>query len=460
MILRLQILVALLQESHYDPPIFRSWLRRHPMPKDWDRFQEKAKPVWSARAKALFFLSQAVSFGQDAFYPRALLIAHSALFPLERVLSWWMVKSAARHIRRSNIRTVIGITGSYGKTSTKEIVGSILSQEFRVYKTPENVNTLLGIAGWVRRQSFGRDDILVVEMGAYRRGDIDELCRMIRPSVGILTGINEAHLERFGTIENTKAAKSELFDALSARHGLGFWNQDSRFAAEAVTERIETWARKGTRLIPYGRDGALGFKLGIREVGETFLRLWLEKINEPSWTMEVRVPLFGAHHMLPIAAAVLIADSLGMDKENIRRGLESVRPVSRRLEPSYDSAGHLIIDDSYNITLDGARAALEVLKAIQRRKVGVFAGLPEAGQASGRLNQELGERIAPVFAAILLRKSTAGDEVKRGLERAGWNAANLFWYNESKEVQRMLGRILQPSDCVYFSAYDWPAIYL
>ncbi|MBI2624159.1 hypothetical protein HYW67_01535 [Candidatus Parcubacteria bacterium] len=455
-------LLGLFQSSHYDRAVFRSWLARHPTPADWALFRDRVKLVWTRKARMLSWVARIVSLGRTSRLPQAVLLAQQLLRPVEAAATWWLAQLARRTLRRAR-PVVIGIVGSYGKTTTKEILAHVLSGHFRVHRTPENVNTLLGIAAWLRRLAIEPEGVLIVEMGAYRRGDIERIARLVRPTIGILTGINEAHLERFGSLEETKAAKCELFDVLPASVGRAFWNRDSALAQEAVAECSARWHERGTELVPYTASGTATIQLYVGAAQETSLRVRAEKITEstsPPWLFETDVKLMGIHHAAAIAVAVAVADALSVPEGAIARGLATLRPLLRRLAPSHVSGGRFIVDDSYNITLDGVRAALDALQTIPRRKIGVFAGIPEVGREAERINRELGRLIASAFDAILLHDTPVRAAILDGLREGGFDAANCIRYTDSAEVEAILQRIVRDGDCVYLSAYDWPAIYL
>lgn len=457
----LRVLIGMFQESHYDTALFVAWLKRHPRPQDWRAFVNGTQPHWSRKARVIFFLAFWLSLGQTWRFPFAIRMAFNLLRIPEMLAMQWLTWRTGRFLRRGGTKIVIGITGSYGKTTTKEILAAVLSQRFRVHRTPENVNTLLGIAQWVRSLDLRPTDVLVVEMGAYHRGDIASICRFVQPTMGILTGINEAHLSRFGSLEVTKAAKCELFDALAKVRGVGFWNQGSALTGKAVSERSPRWQTEGLTLVPYHAAGVGAVRVQVSPAAETSLRVRVLHTGDRPWQIEALAQgLFGRHHASPIAVAIALADQLGLSAEEIRRGIATHHPLPRRLAPSYGPDGRLVIDDSYNITLDGVRVALAALREIKRRKVGVFAGIPEGGPKADALNRELGRLIAPVFDQLILRVTPATVAIERGLQEGGWQGRDLFRYTSRGELEPILGRVLAPGDCLYLSAYDWPAIYL
>ena len=452
---RVSVLLGILQQSHYDVALFRAWLRRHPRPADWDLFLERVAVVWTWKARILFWESITVS----RLLPLSLRISLFFLRPFEWLATRWIRTRARSRMRKFKFRAVIGITGSFGKTTTKEVLAQMLGEKFTVRKTPENVNTLLGVARWILREPFQDGDIVIVEMGAYRRGDIAALCRFVRPTIGILTGINEAHRERFGSLEATVAAKCELFDALP-KGSMALWNADSAVLADAVARRRVIWEEAGVALAPYRRGGNADWRIAVRNVEEIDLEVEFAPAGQAAEARKETIRFPGAHLALPLSAAAYIAGRQGLTAADVARSIQNLRPLERRLDPGYTAGNHLLIDDSYNITLDGVKAALGVLGRIERRKIGVFAGIPEGGAEAEKINRELGKIIAPAFALILLRETPVYEAVRKGLIEGGFPEAHITRYRDGKDVEAMLAKIVKEGDCIYFSAYDWPAIYL
>lgn len=427
----LRILIGIFQQADYDRALFRAWLARHPTPKDWKTFEKKATPRWTLKARILFWIALAKSLGIPRLMPRILLFTPLILGPFEKIAIWTTIRRARKKLQNTAFKEIIGITGSYGKTTTKEAIAHVLGAKFRVHKTPENTNTILGIARWALSKSdFQNGDILIVEMGAYRRGDIAAICRMAWPTVGVLTGLNEAHLERFGLLENTFWTKGELVDALSKN-------------SETTSPQLETPS-------PNDEGGILFWNHS-----SFLLKAFLEK-HAARWRGVCFIPFDGD----ALIAAKTVAHNLGLSDAEIIQRLHMFQPVDRRFTKTFAPGNRLIVDDSYNITLDGARHAYKKLKETDRRKIGIFAGIPEAGKASERVNRELGRLIAETFDYILLRHTPVCDFILAGLKEKQFSEERIMPYNESDEVEPLLEKIAQDGDCIYFSAYDWPAIYL
>jgi len=481
-------LIGILQQAHYDSALFRSWVARHPAPEEWNQWAGKVKPEWSAKARLLRWFAYVCSGGIPRLLPYALPMALRLIKPPEFIGTKWIGMRARRHIRKHRPKLVIGITGSYGKTTTKEMVAHLLSSKYRVHKTPENINTLLGIARWILKNHFTKHDIIVIEMGAYHEGDIAAIVRIAKPDVGILAGLNEAHLERFGSLEITTRTKCELGESLPSG-GTLFWNRESPLLREAIRQREARWQKRGIHCVGYNRRGVRDIKISSAREDEEHITAEITRgrildprprednrglppdqvkgklstmigAQAPAQPLSCRLPFLGFHFVEALSAGVAVADLLHMSTEEIMKGCRGFRPATRRFSSFLAPGNKLVVDDSYNITLDGFKAASEALREILRRKIGVFAGIPEGGRKAGELNYELGRQIATVCEVVILRVTPVMKEVMRGLLEAGFPEKNILTYNESVEVEEILKQIVKDGDCIYLSAYDWPAIYL
>ena len=252
---------------------------------------------------------------------------------------------------------VIGVTGSYGKTGIKEMIATVLSEKLNVLKTPGHVNTDFGIAQVLLRHLRPEHEVCVVEMGAYKKGEIASICRMVVPNIGVLTGINEQHLALFGSMENTMEAKGELRDALPL-DGVLFFNADD----ERVTHIAERFTGK-----------KIGFsgKNGNQE------------------------------------AVVVVATHLGLSKAEIKRGVEK-RP-KELIEKKKGVNGATFLDDSYSSNPTGFSFALDVLAGQKGRKIIVTPGIIELGPARERVHRELGEKITTIGALLIVTHSSFAD---------------------------------------------------
>lgn len=314
---------------------------------------------------------------------------------------------AARKLATYGDLLVIGITGSYGKSSTKEFLDSILSKKFRVIRTPKNINTEIGVAQFILKQSFQEKDIFLVEMDAYNIGENTTMCRMVKPKMGILTSINEQHLSLTGSIQNTQIANYELLRALPA-DGLAIINNDNALCREPIPTlscRVETFGAeeslKPTCLIRAAEPGPKGMKVAF---------------TIDSHHIEGMAPIIGTHHAFNIAPCLLIGQALGLSFAQMQESLASLRlPVHGMKLRSYGST--TIIDDSYNSNPNGFAAAIDVLSRFgeERRRIVITRGMLELGDKSDELHTRIGEEIAFVADELVLIKPDFVEAIKKGV---------------------------------------------
>ncbi|MDZ4229469.1 MAG: Mur ligase family protein [Patescibacteria group bacterium] len=260
---------------------------------------------------------------------------------------------------------VIGITGSYGKTSTKEILAHVLAIKFKVAKTQETINTLVGVAKTVLFKLNPADQIFVVEMGAYKIGEIRAMCRLVKPRIGILTGINQQHLALFGSQDQIIQAKSELLRALP-KTGLAVVNGTS----------------------PLARRSA-----GASQAQVKFYRQGQYQTN-----------LIGQHQQLNIAAAVKVAQYLGVKTVDFTKLPQFKTAITR----SQGLNQATIINDSYNSNPDGFAAAIDLVSSLRFKKNFLLtSGIIELGREGDSVQRCLAVRAKPVFDKIFTTKAEA-----------------------------------------------------
>ncbi|PIP92407.1 hypothetical protein COW77_00100, partial [Candidatus Wolfebacteria bacterium CG18_big_fil_WC_8_21_14_2_50_39_7] len=359
----------------------------------------------------------------------------------------------------------IGIAGSYGKTTTKEYLAAILSSKYRIFKTPENINTLLGIIKLILKELDENYHILITEMAAYKKGDIKNLCKMIKPEIRILTGLNTSHLERFGSLENTIRAKFEIVDNLSQQSRV-FLNADDAI----VFKNCQQFFKGKPEFYGLNPEIEKVFEAKNVRVSKEGIEFEIFKNKEFYFNAEAKV--FGRHQLEPILLAITVADKLGFNKEEILIGLRNIRPLPRRLFLKRTEAGIIVIDDSYNISKNSAEAALEFLKEAfpEKRKIIVTAGILEQGEKKSENNKWLGKKIKGTADLVLMTKNSNLEFLIDGLEIP---KNEILEYNEKIESQKQkaiifddaqelninLSKILKPNDVVLIFPYDLPAHY-
>ena len=341
------------------------------------------------------------------------------------------VKKAKEKIEASDIR-VIGITGSYGKTSTKHILAAILSQKFRMLSTPRSHNTPMGLALSINSNDLTGYDIFIAEMGARHLGDIAELCEMCPPDCAVITGICPQHLESFGTVENIVKAKGEILSDCK-----------SAVIADSCYSLFEAYSCAKSRA-----DCVSDIVCGC-EGSDFTLNLGDKKVS-------AHTKLLGAHAVENIALAAAVAYELGMTAEEIAAAIPQIDYIEHRLQ-LIKSGGVNILDDGYNSNIKGAAAALEVLKSFNGRKIAVTPGLVELGILEEEENYQLGAKLAGLDYVILVGETLIAP-VKQGYLDNGGDAEKLAVVLGLPAAQEHLKSILQQGDTVLF-LNDLPDIY-
>ena len=280
---------------------------------------------------------------------------------------------------------VIAVTGSSGKTTTKNMMASVLGERYRVFKTPGNLNSQLGVSESLF--SLQKDHgAAVLELGMNRAGELNRLARMTRPSVGVITNVGPAHIEFFDSIEGIARAKGELLDHLPA-DGHAVLNADDRLVMKQA-------GRTSAQVITFGRGAGAGVRLARSRTelsGSTFAL---------SDGAAFRINLMGEHQVMNAVAAVAVGRLFGIDDKRIARALQRVEPTPMRMEYRQMGSVHLI-DDTYNANPASMKAALDALASTGGRKLVVLGDMLELGEMGKAAHREIGKRAADVAERII-----------------------------------------------------------
>lgn len=342
------------------------------------------------------------------------------------------VRAAKAKLAVPNI-TVVGITGSYGKTSTKQILSAILSKKYRVLSTPRSHNTPLGLALSINSANLEDYDIFIAEMGARNVGDIAELCEICPPDYSIITGICPQHLESFGTEDNIVKAKGEILAATK---------KQAIIASDCFDKFAQFECNKKSA-------DCLSDIVCTCDGTEFNLSLGGER-------RRVKTKLLGAHSAENIALAAEIAYIFGMNVDEICDAVEELEFVEHRLQLIKNN-GVNILDDGYNSNVRGAAAALEVLRTFGGRKIAVTPGLVELGILEESENYLLGKSLVGLDRVILVG-DTLITPVKKGYLENGGNPELLQIVPSLFAAQELLKGYLKQGDVVLF-LNDLPDIY-
>lgn len=360
--------------------------------------------------------------------------------PLENLIKYSYKKKSQKKLASIKGLKIIGITGSYAKTSTKNFLNQILSTKYKVYASPSSFNTPMGLSKVILGELKSDDEIFIAEMGAIRRGDIKEICDFVKPNIAILTAIGEQHLTTFQTKENIKNTKYELIESLSA-DGKAYFNNNSDdvndlFLRCNLNDKFETKIN-----CPDSEFSA--FDIHSDEDGLKF------KLKLKTEVVECKSKILGEHNIENILVASAVAYDLGVPSKKIAQAIAKLEPASHRLELRKAENGVLVIDDSFNANIMGTKCALKTLSYFEnRRKVIVTPGLVDLGDREAEANEQFGKEIAKICdIAVIVNKNNA-EAIKSGLTSQNFPMENLYMVETLADATKLFGTLLKRGDVV------------
>lgn len=377
------------------------------------------------------------------FQSETIVLSNVIIKPVENNINMRYFQQAQEKIRSMEDLHVVGITGSFGKTSTKFITGTILNEKYRVLNTPESYNTPMGLSMVINNQLNEEHQVFIAEMGARYIGDIKELAKLTRPRIGVITSIGPTHLETFKNLDNIMKTKYELIEELPT-DGVAIFNYDDehikKLADKTFKEKILYGIDNPDELDVYAEE------VEVSEIGSTFT-IRDKKGNSIRCTTK----LLGKHNIYNILAGVSVALAMGLNLQEIKKGIKKIQPVPHRLNIINPGTGVIIIDDAFNSNPIGAKAALDVLSQFKEgRKIIVTPGMVELGTREEEANRELGVNIGKVcdFTILIGEKRTI--PIYEGLMETGYNEDNIYVVKNLEEATKIIQRIARPKDVILF----------
>jgi UDP-N-acetylmuramoyl-tripeptide--D-alanyl-D-alanine ligase len=477
---RLKRAFHVFQLESYKRPWFRQWCAAEPRRRLFlERFEGAKKPlVMTGRAWRTIITGTAltifgilipsglmhINFGTPfdlitcslmfavmfVAVPEVLMLSDLLMTPIQKAINWGYLRAARRKLHR--IRPiVVGVTGSYGKTSTKFAIERIVGASARVLATPSSFNTPLGVARTINEFLEDSHEVFVVEMGARQVGDVAAICRAVAPTVAVLTAIGPAHLETFGSLEAIRRTKFEIVRSLPAG-GIAVLNvDDPEVAALAAPgpHPPELTLPQGVKVIRYGLDQALAPDVTAVDVRQgargTDLTVVAGDVR-----IEGRTRLLGKHALGHLLAGVAVAVALEHDLGPIPRALQDMEPVEHRLQIIEGAGGVIVIDDAYNSNPEGAAEALEVLKKMPGgQKIVITPGMVELGDRQRSANIELGRRAAEVADVLIAVADINGPWLLEGAAAVPQGAKAIAVRSLAEATERLAG-LVSRGDVVLF----------
>lgn len=372
-----------------------------------------------------------------------ILGANWLLTPIENKITKGYWNDAARILASMPDLKIVGVTGSYGKTTTKHYLYRILSEQYETLMTPGSYNTTMGVVRTVREYLKPYHEVFIVEMGAKQVGDIKEICDLVYPWGGIVTAVGPQHLESFKTIENVQSTKFELVDSLPAS-GLAVVNNDFEKIADSPVDNVRCirYAVKNTAGADYV---ATDIKYAPTGTHFTVLRV------ADGAKLKLFTHLVGECNISNLLAAVSMAQALGVPDERIAYAVEKIEQVEHRLSIKRVPGGLTIIDDAFNSNPVGSAMALDVLAAMTTgRRFLITPGMIELGEEQYERNRVLGQKAASCCDIAIVVGHYNRDAILAGLAEGGMADDAVRPVESFAQAQALLTSMAGPGDTVLY----------
>lgn len=347
----------------------------------------------------------------QAFSALMPMIANLINKPIEAGINRHYINDAKRIINELPNLITIGITGSYGKTSTKFYLNKLLSAKYNVLMTPESFNTTMGVVKTVRGALNATYDYFICEMGAKGVGEIKEICDIVHPAHSMITSIGEQHLETFKSVDNIIKTKFEIADCIT--DGTVFLNYDNEYIKNHSIDK---------NVVSYGLTEGFDYfadNISVTAKGTSFT------LHHGEEKEEFTTKLIGAHNVQNIVGAIAVANTMGVSLSELKAPVRRLEAVPHRME-ILDKGGSVIIDDAFNSNPSGAKAALDTLALMEGYKILVTPGMVELGEKEYELNKAFGVQAAKVCDYVMAVGEKQAVPIVDGLKEAGYPEEKTF----------------------------------
>lgn len=348
------------------------------------------------------------------------------------------LKQIAAYYRSRLSIPIIGITGSVGKTSTKEMIASVLSVKYKVLKTLGNYNNEIGLPLTILRIQK-EHEVAVIEMGISEFGEMHRLGEIARPDVCVITNIGTCHLENLGDRDGVLRAKTEVFDHLSDGASVFLNGDDDKLVTV-------TWAG-GSAPVFYGMDRQ---EIFISQAENLGLKGSRARLHTPQGETDIMIPIPGSHNLYNAMAAAGVGLKLGLSLEEVAEGISNAKAIQGRSN-IIEANGLVIIDDCYNANPMSMKASLDVLKYGLGRTVAVLGDMGELGKEEGRHHYEVGVHAVSSGIDVLFCVGELSKEMERGAREAAGNT-QIYYYPSREEMLPYLMDMVQKGDTILIKA--------
>ena len=375
-----------------------------------------------------------------AFLPVWTAVSGLIAWPVENGIKSLYFRDARKRLQERPDLIKIGITGSWGKTSVKFILGTMLQEKYNTLVTPSSYNTPMGVTKVVRSQLTPAHRIFVAEMGARHVGEIRELCNLVHPTIGILTSVGPQHLDTFRTLERIIQTKYEIMEAIP-EDGLCVFADDGD-----ICRKLYEKTKK--EKIMAGLDAACD-------------EVWAENIKaDPAGSrfdlcfgdrrIACRTLLLGELNIKNIVLCASVCMKLGLTDDQIRRGIEKLQPVEHRLQLLDYPGRYTVIDDAFNSNIVGAEQAFRTLKDFPGRRIVITPGMVELGSREEEMNTQFGRLMAGNCDLVILIGKKRSEAIRKGLTEEGFDPDRILVLNSLEEAEQWIAGNASSNDVILF----------
>ncbi|GIQ67961.1 UDP-N-acetylmuramoyl-tripeptide--D-alanyl-D-alanine ligase [Xylanibacillus composti] len=366
------------------------------------------------------------------------VLVDDALLAMQQLASSYRDQTAAR---------VVAVTGSNGKTTTKDLVASVLATTYKVHKTEGNYNSHIGLPLTLLSMPE-TTEMAVLEMGMRGRGEIALLSRLAKPEVAVITNVGEAHLEQLGSREEIARAKLEIVYGLAA-DGLFLYNGDDPLLIREFEQLLQSpppdVSGDQWKLLRFGEQSSNDlYPEGMMTDG-TATHFSMNTIHSTSFT----IPLLGRHNVVNALAAVAVAKYMGVSTKDVRSGLAQAKLSGMRIEMTRSAGGYTLLNDAYNASPASMKAALTLLAELRgyKRKIAVLGDMLELGPEQADFHRDIGEALDPVHIDYVYTYGELGEHIAAGA-LSHYNPQHVQAFRDKEKLIAALKQLVRPDDII------------
>jgi UDP-N-acetylmuramoyl-tripeptide--D-alanyl-D-alanine ligase len=400
--------------------------------------------VWTLKLKEDVQLAWFIAFDiLTPFIVSIIVLLFQPFFVIIRNNTLRQAQGKLDKIKELSGLQVVAVTGSYGKTTTKEFLLTILSKKFKVLSTSKHQNSEIGVANCILQDLKPSHQILIAEVGAYNKGKVKEVCSILKPKIGIVTGINEQHLALFGSLKNLLSAEGggELEEALP-KNGVLVVNGDNKYCLDLYKN-----SNKNKKIYSLSNK-VIDSDIWAHEISVHKDYISFVAIDKAKEMMHFDAKVLGKHNIQNLLGAILIAKELGMNFGEISEACKDILQEQAGMVIKHGKHGIDIIDSSYSSNPDGVFADLDYLSVYPNKKVIVMPCLIELGDKSAEIHEKIGRKIGSTCDLAVITSKDKFENIKKGALKKGLRAKNILLCDSTQEIYSAITLFCKSGDVV------------